>query len=120
MRTLRGMIAMRSRRTFFLEAALLSHRAQMSASDAIPLTYLWLNTGESGQSSFSFTVSIGAAVTGGDGYTVSSCSAATWFARLYVFGEKVLDVKMKNAAIEGSIVEKLILRPDNNGTQACR
>jgi len=42
----------------------------MNAGDAIPLTYLWLNTGGPGQSIFRFTTPSGAAVTGGDGYFV--------------------------------------------------
>lgn len=51
---------------------------QMTAGDAIPLTYLWLNTGGPGRSVFRFSTSGGQDVNGGDGYFVKSCSAGTF------------------------------------------
>ncbi|KAL1594948.1 hypothetical protein SLS59_008499 [Nothophoma quercina] len=56
----------------------MSTSIQMNAGDAVPLTYLWINTGGPGQSKFRIRTPGGTELNGGDGYFVKACSAATF------------------------------------------
>lgn len=56
----------------------MSTSIQMNAGDAVPLTYLWINTGGPGRSKFRIHTPGGTELNGGDGYFVKACSAATF------------------------------------------